>query len=45
VIGTFDATTQIDAARDAQAKYDDLGHQVSRSARKIARTPRSGRWT
>ena len=28
VIATFDATTQIDAARDAQAKYDDLGHQV-----------------
>ena len=24
----FDATAQIDAARDAQAKYDDLGHQV-----------------
>lgn len=28
VIATFDATTQIDQARDAQAKYDDLGHQV-----------------
>jgi multidrug resistance efflux pump len=28
VIATFDATTQIDAARDTQAKYDDLGHQV-----------------
>src|SRR5689334_16049788 len=28
VIATFDATAQIDAARDAQAKYDDLGHQV-----------------
>jgi multidrug efflux pump subunit AcrA (membrane-fusion protein) len=28
LIATFDATTQIDAARDAQAKYDDLGHQV-----------------
>src|SRR5436305_7947463 len=28
VIATFDATTQIDAARDAQAKYDDFGHQV-----------------
>jgi HlyD family secretion protein len=28
IIATFDATTQIDAARDAQAKYDDLGHQV-----------------
>ena len=27
-IATFDATTQIDAAREAQAKYDDLGHQV-----------------
>jgi HlyD family secretion protein len=28
IIATFDATTQIDAARDAQAKYDDFGHQV-----------------
>jgi HlyD family secretion protein len=28
IIATFDATTQIDAAREAQAKYDDLGHQV-----------------
>src|SRR5690242_6423532 len=28
LIATFDATTQIDAARDAQAKFDDLGHQV-----------------
>jgi multidrug resistance efflux pump len=28
IVATFDATTQIDAARDAQAKYDDLGHQV-----------------
>ena len=28
IIATFDSTTQIDAARDAQAKYDDLGHQV-----------------
>jgi HlyD family secretion protein len=28
IIATFDATAQIDAARDAQAKYDDLGHQV-----------------
>lgn len=28
VIATFDATNQIDQARDAQAKYDDLGHQV-----------------
>lgn len=28
IIATFDATTQIDAARDAQAKYDDLTHQV-----------------
>lgn len=27
-IATFDATNQIDQARDAQAKYDDLGHQV-----------------
>jgi HlyD family secretion protein len=28
VIATFDATAQMDAARDARAKYDDLGHQV-----------------
>lgn len=28
VIATFDATTMEDAARDAKAKYDDLGHQV-----------------
>jgi HlyD family secretion protein len=28
LIATFDATTQMDAARDARAKYDDLGHQV-----------------
>ncbi|HEY1342931.1 MAG TPA: efflux RND transporter periplasmic adaptor subunit [Bryobacteraceae bacterium] len=32
LIATFDATTQIDAARDAQAKYDDLGHQVEQKA-------------
>ena len=28
LIATFDATAQIDQARDAQAKYDDLTHQV-----------------
>jgi HlyD family secretion protein len=28
LIATFDATQQMDAARDAQAKYDDLTHQV-----------------
>jgi multidrug efflux pump subunit AcrA (membrane-fusion protein) len=28
LIATFDATAQIDAARDAQAKFDDFGHQV-----------------
>jgi multidrug efflux pump subunit AcrA (membrane-fusion protein) len=28
LIATFDATTQMDAERDAQAKFDDLGHQV-----------------
>ncbi len=28
IIATFDATAQIDQARDTQAKYDDLGHQV-----------------
>lgn len=28
LIATFDATNQIDQAREAQAKFDDLGHQV-----------------
>ena len=28
VIATFDATTMEDAASDAKAKFDDLGHQV-----------------
>jgi hypothetical protein len=28
LIATFDATQQIDNARDAQAKFEDLGHQV-----------------
>jgi hypothetical protein len=28
LIAAFDATDQIDKARDAQAKFDDLGHQV-----------------
>lgn len=28
LVASFDATTQLDNARDAQAKYDDLGHQV-----------------
>ena len=28
LIATFDATPQLDAARDAQAKFEDLGHQV-----------------
>jgi HlyD family secretion protein len=28
LIATFDPTQQMDAARDAQAKYEDLGHQV-----------------
>jgi HlyD family secretion protein len=32
LIATFDATNQIDQARDAQAKYDDLGHQVEQKA-------------
>jgi multidrug resistance efflux pump len=27
-IASFDATAQIDAGRDAQAKFDDLGHQA-----------------
>ena len=28
LVAAFDATSQVDNARDAQAKYDDLGHQV-----------------
>ena len=28
LIATFDAAPQLDAARDAQAKFEDLGHQV-----------------
>jgi HlyD family secretion protein len=28
LIAAFDATPQMDAARDAQAKFEDLGHQV-----------------
>jgi multidrug efflux pump subunit AcrA (membrane-fusion protein) len=28
VIAVFDSTPQVDQARDAQAKFDDLGHQV-----------------
>ena len=32
LIAVFDATQQIDNARDAQAKFDDLGHQVDQKA-------------
>lgn len=28
VIAQFDSTKQLDDAREAKAKYDDLGHQV-----------------
>jgi multidrug efflux pump subunit AcrA (membrane-fusion protein) len=28
IVATFDATTIMDAARDATAKYDDMAHQV-----------------
>lgn len=28
LVATFDPTQQMDAARDAQAKFEDLGHQV-----------------
>lgn len=28
LVATFDATLQLDNARDAKARYDDLGHQV-----------------
>ena len=32
LIAVFDSTTQLDSARDAQAKFDDLGHQVDQKA-------------
>jgi len=32
LIATFDPTQQIDLARDAEAKYEDLGHQVEQKA-------------
>ena len=32
LIAVFDSTTQVDSARDAQAKFDDLGHQVEQKA-------------
>jgi len=31
LIATFDPTQQLDNARDAQARYDDLGHQVEQN--------------
>jgi multidrug resistance efflux pump len=35
VIATFDPAQQIDAARDAQAKFEDLGHQVEQKIAEI----------
>ena len=35
LIATFDATQQVDAARDAKAKYEDLGHQVEQKVAEI----------
>jgi multidrug resistance efflux pump len=32
VVAEFDRTQQLDAAREAQAKYEDLGHQVRQKA-------------
>jgi multidrug efflux pump subunit AcrA (membrane-fusion protein) len=32
LIAVFDSTAQLDSARDAQAKFDDLGHQVDQKA-------------
>lgn len=32
VLAEFDRTQQLDKARDAQAKYDDLGHQVEQKS-------------
>lgn len=34
VLAEFDRTLQIDAAREAKAKYEDLGHQVKEKAAK-----------
>jgi len=35
VLAVFDSTTQVDAARQAAAKYDDLGHQVEQKRAQI----------
>ena len=35
VIAEFDPTQQLDNARDAQARYEDLGHQVEQMAAQI----------
>ena len=35
LIATFDATQQTDAARDAKAKFEDLGHQIDQKIAQI----------
>jgi multidrug efflux pump subunit AcrA (membrane-fusion protein) len=35
LLAVFDSTTQLDAARAAQAKYEDLAHQVDQKAAQI----------
>src|SRR5262249_12015720 len=35
LVAVFDSTAQVDAARAAQAKVDDLGHQAQQKAAKI----------
>src|SRR5437868_3071670 len=32
LVAVFDGTQQVDQARDAEAKFDDLGHQVEQKA-------------
>src|SRR5438093_1245518 len=35
LVAVFDSTAQVDAARLAEAKYDDLGHQVEQKRAQI----------
>ena len=43
LIATFDAAPQMDAARDAQAKFEDLGHQVEQRNAEIRANRENGR--
>ena len=42
LLAEFDRTAELDNARDARAKFDDLSHQVEQSRRRSARMPPSG---